>query len=74
MGGCVLHDVTKDECRAKGLYCFDPDPENYTECIALNNAFNLGVVSGVKKCTIAVREQLEKYKGESNDKSNHQEN
>ena len=69
MSRCVMHDDAKDECRAKGLYCFDPEPENYTECIALNCAYNLGVVAGVKKCTDVVRKQVEDFKGKNNDKS-----
>ena len=67
MTGCVLHDSSKDECKAKGIYCFDPEPQNYTECIALNCAYNLGVVAGIKRCTEAVRKEVNKYKGEKND-------
>lgn len=67
MSECVLHNDSSDECMAKGLYCFDPEPESYTECIALNCAYNLGVIAGVKKCTAQVRKTIESMTGKKND-------
>ena len=63
MSSCVLHNAEKEECKAKGLYCFDPEPENYTECIALNCAYHIGVSAGIRKCADVVRKEVENFKG-----------